>query len=164
VGGCWHDAGDMAPQVEFHMACDPFSARQVLRSGIPVTLLPLDVTRQVVFSPTDLLQLQVDHSPACAMLRQILPHGIQATESLYGTEGVYLQDVLGVVALAQPGAMQLKPMVCDVETRGELTRGMTVFDTRWGSSGKANIDMAVEVDVAAVRRYISRVLYGNDAG
>jgi inosine-uridine nucleoside N-ribohydrolase len=164
LGGCWHEAGDVAPQVEFNMACDAMSARQVLRSGIPVTLLPLDVTRQLVFSPTDLLQLPTERSPACALLRQIIPHGIRATASLYGTEGFYLQDVLGVLALAQPGLLKLKAMVCDVETRGELTRGMTIFDSRWGCSTKPNIDMAVEVDVPAVRRYIGRVLYGNGGG
>jgi inosine-uridine nucleoside N-ribohydrolase len=165
VGGCWHEAGDVAPQIEFHIACDPLSARQIIRSGIPATLIPLDVTRKVVFSPTDLLQLPADHSPACALLRQIIPHGIRATASLYGTEGFYMQDVLGVLALAQPSVIQLTPMVCDVETlRGELARGMTIFDTRWGHSSKPNIDMASEVDVAAVRRYIGRVLYGNSEG
>jgi len=162
VGGAWHDVGDVAPEVEFHMACDPQAARQLIRSGIPLTLLPLDVTRQLVFSPSDLLQLPAEHSPACAMLRKIIPQGIRACSSIYGTEGFYLQDVLGIVALSRPENVKLKPVACDVETHGHLTRGMTLFDTRWGSPAKPNIDVAVEVDVTSIRRYIGRVLYQNE--
>jgi inosine-uridine nucleoside N-ribohydrolase len=162
VGGVWHEAGDAGPSVEFHFSCDPQAARQVLQSGLPVTLLPLDVTRQLIFSPSDLLQLPADRSRAGAILRQIIPHGIRASSSLFGTEGFYLLDVLGVVALAQPSLVQTQPIVCDVETRGELTRGMTVFDTRWGTAAKPNIDISTQVDVAAVRRYIGRILYQND--
>ncbi len=162
VGGCWREAGDIAPEVEFHFACDPQAARQLIRSGIPLTLLPLDVTRQLVFSPSDLLQLPADRSPACAMLRKIIPAGIRSCSSIYGTEGFYLQDVLGVVALARPENVTCKPVACDVETHGQLTRGMSIFDTRWGSPAKPNIEVAVEVDVASMRRYISRVLYQNE--
>jgi inosine-uridine nucleoside N-ribohydrolase len=159
VGGTWHEPGDVGPVVEFHCACDPAAARQVLRSGVPLTLMPLDVTRQVVFSPSDLLQMPTNHSPVCAMLRSIVPHGIRATSSLYGIEGFYLQDVLGLMALMPIPLLQTKPAICDVETRGELTRGMTVFDTRWGTSAKPNVDLATGVDVQAVRRYINRILY-----
>jgi inosine-uridine nucleoside N-ribohydrolase len=159
LGGVWHEPGDAGPVVEFHFACDPAAARQVLRSGLPLTLLPLDVSRQVVFSPSDLLQMPAEHSATCAFLRRIVPFGIHATSSLYGIEGFFLQDVLGVAALAQPDAISTRPVVADIETRGELTRGMTVFDTRWGATAKPNIDLAIGVDVPAVRRYIDRTLY-----
>jgi inosine-uridine nucleoside N-ribohydrolase len=162
VGGAWRDPGDIAPGVEFHIACDPQAARQLIRSGIPLTLLPLDVTRQLIFSPSDLLQLPAEHSPACAMLRKIIPAGIRNSSSMHGIEGFYLQDVLGVAALARPENVTLKPVVCDVETHGHLACGMTIFDTRWSTSAKPNIDVAVDVDVPSIRRYISRVLYGTE--
>jgi inosine-uridine nucleoside N-ribohydrolase len=46
----------------------------------------------------------------------------------------------------------------DVETRGELTRGATVCDVRWGTTAKANVELAVDVDAAAVRQFIQRTL------
>ena len=49
-------------------------------------------------------------------------------------------------------------MRVDVETRGELTRGMTVFDQRSWEAGHANVDVAIEVDTDQVRAYIGRVL------
>jgi inosine-uridine nucleoside N-ribohydrolase len=159
VGGVWREAGDASAVAEFHFYCDPPAARQVLRCGAPVTLLPLDVTRKVVFSPSDLLELPAPESRASRFLRQVAPHAIGATSSLYGVEGCYLQDVFGVVALAHPEAFRMKPMVVDVETRGELTRGMSVCDARWGQTTRPNVEMAVDVDAQAVRHFIDGVLH-----
>src|SRR5262249_12099892 len=79
LGGTWHEPGDAGPMTEFHFACDPAAARQVLRSGARILLLPLDVTRKLVFSPTDLLNLPAPESAASRFLRQIVPFGIPAT-------------------------------------------------------------------------------------
>jgi purine nucleosidase len=91
-------------------------------------------------------------------LRQIVPFGIRATAGLYGIEGFHLKDVLAIAALVLPGAVSVKPLAIDVETRGELTRGMSVVDARWGTSEKPNVDLAIGVDLEAVRRYIDRIL------
>jgi inosine-uridine nucleoside N-ribohydrolase len=160
LGGTWHEPGDAGPVSEFHFFCDPAAARQVLRCGAPLTLLPLDVTRKIVFSPSDLLRLPADGPRAAAFLRRTVPHGISATAGLYGTEGFYLQDVLGVVAAARPEALTTKPVFADVETRGELTRGMCVFDARWSSKAKPNVEVATAVDAGAVRKYLAATVGG----
>jgi inosine-uridine nucleoside N-ribohydrolase len=158
LGGCWREPGNAGPVSEFHFYCDPPAARQVLRSGIPTTLVPLDVMRKVVFSPSDLLHLPAPEAPATQFLSKIVPHALGTTASLYGIEGFHLKDVLGVVSLSLPAALTSKPAVVDVETRGELTRGMSVFDMRWSCKARPNVDLTMAVDVAAVRQYISTTL------
>jgi inosine-uridine nucleoside N-ribohydrolase len=158
VGGAWHEPGNASAVAEFHFYCDPNAARQVLRSGVPLTLIPLDVTRKLVFSPSDLLELPNLESRTCRFLRQIVPYGIRTTSNLYGIEGFHLKDVLGVIAVSLPSALTTKPMSVDVETRGELTRGMSVVDNRPEHKGPPNADLATGVDVAAVREYIRRIL------
>jgi inosine-uridine nucleoside N-ribohydrolase len=158
VGGSFHEPGNVGPISEFHFYCDPPAARRVVQCGAPVTLIPLDVMRKVLFSPTDLLSFPTDGSPACRFLRQIVPGGIAATSNLYGIEGFHLKDVLGVVAVAMPPLLRTRHMRVDVETRGELTRGMTVFDQRHWVPGKPNVEVAYEVEPAEVRNYLSRVL------
>jgi inosine-uridine nucleoside N-ribohydrolase len=158
LGGAWHEAGNASAVAEFHFFCDPAAARQVLRCGAPITLLPLDVTRKLVFSPSDLLELPASESRTCRFLRQIVPFGIGATSNLYGVEGFHLKDVLGVAALSIPKCLKTKPMTVDVETRGELTRGMSVIDQRPGRAAPPNVDLAVEVDVAAIQAHMNRVL------
>jgi inosine-uridine nucleoside N-ribohydrolase len=158
VGGAWHEPGNASAVAEFHFFCDPASARQVLHCGVPLTLVPLDITRKVVFSPTDLLELPAPESRSCRFLRKIVPYGIRMTSNLYGIEGFHLKDVLGVVAVALPGVLTVKPMPVDVETRGELTRGMSVVDARPEHKTTANVDLAVAIEVAPVREYIRRIL------
>src|SRR5437763_9619341 len=128
LGGAWHEPGNASAVAEFHFACDPGSARRVLKCGAPIVLIPLDVTRKVVCSPSDLLELPNPDSRTCQFLRQIVPFGIRATANKYGVEGFHLKDVLGVVALAVPGAVSLRAMPVDVEVRREQTRGTTVID------------------------------------
>jgi len=158
VGGSYREPGNAGPVTEFHFSCDPIAARKIVNCGAPVTLVPLDLLRKVLFAPTDLLGFPADGSPTCRFLRQIVPYGIAATSNLYGIEGFHLKDVLGVLAVAMPGAFKSKHMRVDVETRGDLTRGMAVFDERHWVSGKPNIDVAMEVDTDETRRYINRVL------
>lgn len=158
LGGCWHEAGSTTPVAELHFYCDPQAARQVLRAGVPTTLIPLDVAHKVLFSPTDLLELPAPDSPTCQFLRQIVPYGIRASSNLYGIEGFYLKDVLGIVAVRLPGALTTQAMHVDVETVGELTRGMTVIDNRPSARRTPNVDLAVGVDAVAVRRYIRAIL------
>jgi inosine-uridine nucleoside N-ribohydrolase len=158
VGGTWQHPGDVNAVAEFHIYCDPSAARQVFASRIPLTLLPLDVARKVVFSPTDLLELPAPESRACRFLRHIVPHGIRMSSNLFGIEGFHLKDVLGVIAVVMPEAFTTKEVAVDVETRGELTRGMTVVDSRPERKGQTNIDLAVDLDVRPVRQYIERVL------
>ncbi len=158
VGGTWREPGNASAAAEFHFYCDPTAARQVLHCGATLTLLPLDATRKLLFSPRDLFELPGPDSPACNFLRQLVPHAIGATASLYGIEGFHLKDVLAIVALTHPEALTLRPTVVDVETRGELTRGMSVVDVRWACTEKPNVDLAVGVDVQAVREYMERIL------
>ena len=82
VGGTWQEPGNAGPCSEFHFFCDPAAARKVLRCGAGITLIPLDVSRKLVFSPADLLDLPARSRP-CRFLRQIVLHGIGATSRTF---------------------------------------------------------------------------------
>jgi inosine-uridine nucleoside N-ribohydrolase len=158
VGGAWHEPGDASAVAEFHFFCDPPSVRQVLRSGVPLTLVPLDVTRKFIFSPGDIRQLPEETVSTGRFLRRLLPLALAPTAGRYGIEGLYLGDVVGLVAAIRPGACTTKSIHADVETRGELTRGMSVFDARWSGAGKPNVDLVTDIDLQVVRQYVLRTL------
>jgi inosine-uridine nucleoside N-ribohydrolase len=158
LGGAWRVPGNATAVAEFHFFCDPEAARLVLRCATPITLIPLDAARKLVFSPTDLLELPAPDSPTCMFLRKIVPYGIRASSNLYGIEGFHLKDVLGVAAVALPTKFTLEPAHVDVEVRGELTRGMSVIDTRPAPGGPPNVDLVTNVDVVGVRDYIHTTL------
>src|SRR6202008_2459883 len=64
LGGSWREPGNATAVAEFHFFCDPLAARQLVRSGLPITLVPLDVMRKLLFSPSDLLNLPAPESRA----------------------------------------------------------------------------------------------------
>jgi purine nucleosidase/pyrimidine-specific ribonucleoside hydrolase len=47
MGGAVAERGNVGPRAEFNMAADPEAAHQLFGLGLPVTLVPLDVTRKV---------------------------------------------------------------------------------------------------------------------
>src|SRR5439155_18855615 len=105
VGGSWRVPGNAGPAAEFHFLLDPEAARRVLHSELRPLILPLDVTRRLIFSPSDLLELPNPDSRTCQFLRQIEPFGIRASSNLTGIEGFHLKDVLGVAAASLSGVV-----------------------------------------------------------
>jgi inosine-uridine nucleoside N-ribohydrolase len=69
-----------------------------------------------------------------------------------------LHDVIALAVAVHPELFETVEMVGDVETRGELTMGATVFDRRPNRIDRANMEVVVDVDAAAVREYIVRAL------
>ncbi len=158
MGGSWHEMGNASAVAEFHFLCDPFAARQVLHCGASITMLPLDVTRKLIFSPSDLLELPNPQSVTCQFLREIVPYGIRASSNLYGIEGFHLKDVLAIAHLSLPHLVTTTSLRVDIETRGELTKGMSVIDNRPGTTSTPNVQMGIGVDIVGVRDYIHRIL------
>jgi inosine-uridine nucleoside N-ribohydrolase len=158
LGGALNEPGNAGPVSEFHFACDPGAAQQVLHCGSPITLIPLDAMRKALFSPTELLNPTEEGSRTCNFLSQVVACGIGATSNLYGIEGFHLKDLLGIIAVSVPGALTTRPMIVDVETRGERTRGMSVFDLRPWTTATPNVECVTGVDAAAVRKYIEQGL------
>lgn len=145
AGGSVHSGGDVTAAAEFNMFYDPESARQVFRSPTTKTLVPLDVTRHLAFNVGFLQELPREFSRAGRFLRKILPHAFRAYHQRLGLESVPLQAVVAWLAAVQPELFRMKEMTCDVETRGELTTGATVFDRRPHASGRADMEVALEV-------------------
>lgn len=158
VGGAHRDPGNAGPVSEFHLWLDPDAAKAVLRTDAQPILIPLDVTRKLILSPTELLDLPNPTSRTCTFLRQIVPYALRASMSLYGIEGFHLKDVLGIAAVALPGSVSTQPKYVEIETRGEFTRGMSVVDDRRNPAGPPNVQLGVGAAIGEIRQYIERTL------
>ncbi len=157
VGGTYREPGNAGPVAEFHFWLDALAARHCLRASIMPIVIPLDVTRKLVLSPTELLELPNPEGKVCRFLRQIVPFGIRASSHLYGIEGFHLKDVMAIAALALPGSLTLEAKALDVEPRGELTRGMLVVDDR-ANPGEPTARLATDLAAGEIRQWIERIL------
>lgn len=153
VGGCWKSAGNCGPGVDFHFRCDPESARKVLWAGFNLKLLPLDVTTPLVISPTDLGIFSCG-SPTGEFLRQLGQSGLRLSASQHGVEGFPMKDLGALLARLHGSEITFAPMAVDVETKGEITRGMSVFDTRWATDAHPNALVAQRFPDDLMARYL----------
>jgi inosine-uridine nucleoside N-ribohydrolase len=69
-----------------------------------------------------------------------------------------MHSLVALAAIARPALFRSEPMAIDIETAGELTRGMTVFDRRGIDRWQTNIDVVRHVDAQGVLDYFSQVV------
>ncbi|MBW3596465.1 MAG: nucleoside hydrolase [Planctomycetes bacterium] len=158
MGGSVGGIGNVTAAAEFNMFYDPLSAQQVFRSPTTKTLIPLDVTRKVAITLSLVDQLPEETTAAGSLLHKVITFAFRYFHQKHGQESIFLHDVVALTAAVHPELFEMVEMAGDVETRGELTTGATVFDRRSNHVERANTEVAVNVDAAAVRDYIVRAL------
>ena len=117
-------------------------------------MIPLDITRKVRFGFEMMDELPHDDTRTGYFLRQILPHAFRSYRQQLGQEGIPLNDTVGALALLEPDLFKYDQLPCDVETEGELTRGVLVVDQRVLPDWRPNMTVATSVRDVHVRQYI----------
>jgi purine nucleosidase/pyrimidine-specific ribonucleoside hydrolase len=130
MGGAVAVPGNVTATAEFNMHVDPEAAAEVFASGLPIELVPLDVTRRVVLTRADLRAVLARHGGSTArFIEDFTAHGFNF-ETQRGDGGMALHDPLAVGVAVDPSLVTLEPLHVAVECEGRLTRGMTVADRR----------------------------------
>ncbi len=139
--------GNMTQASEFNAYVDPEALQLVFRSGIPITMVGLDVTLQTKLPQWVAEALQELSNPYAKLAAQIIDFALRRSRE-YGFDAANVHDALAFCAVVFPQVLETHPYYVEVETQGELTRGMTVADFRGVCSEKApNADCAVKVDI-----------------
>ena len=131
MGGTIAETGNSTPVAEFNFYADPHAAQIVVHSGAALLIVPLDATRQVVLSETD-IENQI--APLKTVASQFVVDAVQNVFALYRQLGrepiVYLHDPLAAGAAIAPELLQSETLYIDIETSGDLTMGQLVTDRR----------------------------------
>jgi inosine-uridine nucleoside N-ribohydrolase len=150
MGGALTVPGNVTPAAEFNIFADPEAARVVLRSGLPITLVPLDVTERVFLSHIEVEQLSsLMAEPLAGFVRDATEVICGYAEQTMGTAGLFLHDPLAVGVAIDQTIVRTMPVHVDVETEGSLTEGITVADMRQIKAHlkhAPNADAAIDVD------------------
>jgi inosine-uridine nucleoside N-ribohydrolase len=158
MGGAIGVPGNVSPIAEFNIFVDPHAADVVFRAGLPITLVPLDVTRQVRLT-RDFLQ-HVGQGSATRLMSAVHDLTQQALRSQ--DEGMAMHDPLAVAVAIDPSLVTCTALPVCIETRGPHTIGMTVADRRssaYWQSDMPRLEVALEVDTPRVLKlFATRVL------
>ena len=150
MGGAMRE-GNWTPAAEFNIWVDPEAARIVFRSGLPITMVGLDVTHQALFLDADVERLVALHTRTADVFADLLRFYARFHRERYGWSGSPIHDAVAVAHVAVPGLVTTQPYRVDVETTGEITRGRTVVDSRGVAGPDPNADVALDDRPGAVR-------------
>ena len=150
MGGAVEVPGNVTPHAEFNIYEDPWSANAVFGSGVPVTLIGLDVTHRTAMHRNGGPRWFEGTSRSAELGNRILANSFRERADV---QEFYLHDPLAVAAAIEPELLTYRSAQIEVVTDGE-ERGRTV-----ASYGDGPVKVALGVDVGraveAVRTLVS---------
>ncbi|HSF32029.1 MAG TPA: nucleoside hydrolase [Candidatus Tectomicrobia bacterium] len=152
MGGAVTVPGNVTPVAEFNIYVDPEAAQIVFSSGLPITLIGLDVTERVRLTAEMIDQyVHPRGSPLSQFVVACTAQTIEFSTRVERPPGMAMHDPLAVGALIDPSLVHTLPMSVQVETKGEFTTGMLVADRRalrLQQKAPTNVNVALAVDAA----------------
>ena len=151
MGGAVGVPGNVTPYAEFNIYNDPVAAETVMSSGIPVTLVPLDVCTKTFFTRGESPWVPGD-TQAARLAQKVLANWFRTHPDRQRYD---LCDPLAVAAAVRPGLLTYRQAQVSVETGENEQRGRTV--ARFGAGP---VEVAVGVDAEAAKALITRSIAG----
>lgn len=128
MGGAYFEVGNISPAAEFNIYVDPEAADVVLTSGVPITMLPLDVTHRMLTHEQRLEAFRGIGNKAGKAVAEMLNFSERFDLEKYDSKGAPLHDPCVIAWLLEPTLFEGRQINVTIETMSELTRGMTVAD------------------------------------
>lgn len=118
MGGALWCKGNINGKVEFNFYRDPAATAAVLSSGLPITLVPLDVTQFVTLDESHLARLSASETRTGTFLAQVMPYPMQHSNEA-GRGRFIVHDALAIGAILWPDLFLKTRLVVEVETSGQ---------------------------------------------
>lgn len=138
--------GNATPSAEFNIWVDPEAADIVLRSGIPMTMIGLDVTHRAIFPEEQRLEMAAQGGPTSKIVANLLAFYQAFHRRVYGWNGSPIHDAVAVAHVAYPDLVRSQHVNVVIELEGEFTRGRTVADLRGVTGRTPNVDVGLDLD------------------
>ena len=136
MGGACFELGNVTPAAEFNIHLDPHAAAIVLDSGVPITMIPLDVTHHLLSTPERLAALRALGNRCGSAVADLLTAFERNRSGKFGALAMALHDPAVIGYLLRPELYDGRHVNVAIETQSPLTIGMTVVDW-WDVTGKA---------------------------
>ncbi len=135
MGGAYFEVGNITPAAEFNIYVDPEAADIVFKSGVPIVVMPLDVTHKALTTRARIEAFRNLGTEPGRMVAEWTDFFERFDMQKYGSEGAPLHDPCVIAYLIRPDLFTGRHINVEVETQSELTLGMTVADW-WGVTSR----------------------------
>lgn len=136
MGGAYFEVGNITPAAEFNIYVDPEAADIVFKSGVPLVVMPLDVTHQALVTSARNDAFRALGTPVGLAVAQMTDFFERFDKEKYGSLGAPLHDPCVTAYLIDPELFTGRHINVEIETGSDLTLGMTVADW-WGVTDRA---------------------------
>ena len=131
MGGAYFEVGNITPAAEFNIYVDPEAAEIVFKAGVPIVMMPLDLTHKVLTHKARTEKIRAIGSRPAVALAEMLDFFERFDIEKYGSDGGPLHDPTVIAYLIRPELFAGRDCNVEIEVNSELTLGMTVVDW-WG--------------------------------
>ncbi len=145
--------GNVTPAAEFNIHADPQAAAIVFASGVPITMVPLDVTLTALSTPARIAPIRALRTTAGAAVTELL-----GPRRALGQPPMPMHDPCVIAWLLMPELFQGKDAAVAVESQGTLTLGMTLIDRPERAGRPANAHVLDTVDADGLYRLLAERL------
>jgi purine nucleosidase len=149
-------AGNHTPNAEFNFYVDPEAAQIVLRSGIPIVLSPLNVSRKARFTKDWYDRIVAVDTPITRLVKETLGPGYQQRPDRIAL----MYDQVAAVALVAPSLIKTVELYVDVDINPDANYGVSVGAPQTWPGGEGARKMLVQTDLdwdAFIKLYVERV-------
>ena len=128
MGGAYFEVGNITPAAEFNIYVDPEAAKIVFGAGVPLVVMPLDVTHKALTTKPRIDAFRALKTPVGDMVAAWTDFFERFDMEKYGSEGAPLHDPCTIAYLIAPHLFAGRHINVEIETESPLTLGMTVAD------------------------------------
>lgn len=128
MGGAYFEVGNITPAAEFNIYVDPQAAKAVFAAGVPLVVMPLDVTHKALVTAERNAAFRNLGTPVGIAVAQMTEFFERYDREKYGSLGAPLHDPCVTAYLLAPHLFSGRHVNVEIETTSELTMGMTVAD------------------------------------
>lgn len=163
MGGSYKSHGNCSPVAEYNFWCDPDAAAQVFaKLPVPIQMVGLDVTREIVLTPSLLAYMQDVNPELGVFIKKITQFYFDFHWQQERVIGCVINDPLAVAVMSQPDLLSGFGAYTTVVTDG-VARGQSIVDDHQFWQRPANTQVMTTVDVAGFwQLFLKRVLGATD--
>jgi pyrimidine-specific ribonucleoside hydrolase len=137
--------GNVTPAAEFNAFVDPEAAAAVFGSGIPVTMIGLDITHKALFDSGHADRLRGTGAAGRAVA-ELADFFLEFHRQRYRFDGAPIHDAMAVAQVIDPTLVETLHCNVAIETASQFCDGRTVVD-RWLVSDRSrNTHVGIDVD------------------
>ncbi|HJR81000.1 MAG TPA: nucleoside hydrolase [Anaerolineales bacterium] len=145
MGGSIRYPGNASPLAEYNVFVDPHAAHIVYHSGMPITLVPLDVTYQCILTPEDVKRLQTNPGPISSFIDDSTRFYMEFHDEYQKIAGCAINDPLALALTFDPDLCDYQELYVDVDISGGVSMGKTFADFHRLTKEPANMKVAIGV-------------------